>query len=58
MRAGGPVERVPGSDFHAVEHGYVSITPLHADMCSQQAMRDAAQRFGDLAAQFEREAVK
>jgi 5'-nucleotidase len=57
-RAGGPVERVPGSDFHAVEHGYVSITPLHADMCSQLAMRNVAQRFGELAAPFEREAVK
>ena len=57
-RAGGPVERIPGSDFHAVEHGYVSITPLHADMCSQQAMQGAAQRFGELAAQFEREAQK
>src|SRR5688572_14850556 len=57
-RAGGPVERVPGSDFHAVEQGYVSITPLHADMCSQPAMRSAAERFVELAAQFEREAVK
>ncbi len=52
-RAGGPVERLPGSDFHAVEHGFVSITPLHADMCSQQAMRDASQVFGKLAMQFE-----
>jgi 5'-nucleotidase len=22
----------PGTDFHAIEHGFVSITPLHADM--------------------------
>lgn len=53
-RAGGPVERVPGSDFHAVEHGYVSITPLHADMCSQDAMQGAVQLFRELAAGFER----
>lgn len=57
-RAGGPVERVPGSDFHAVEQGYVSITPLHADMCSQDAMRGAAQQFGVIAAEFERGVVK
>lgn len=57
-RAGGPVDRVPGSDFHAVEHGYVSITPLHADMCSQDAMRGAAQQFAVLAAEFEREGGK
>ena len=52
-RAGGPVERLPGSDFHAVEHGYVSITPLHADMCSQQAMRDAAPMFAQLGKEFD-----
>lgn len=57
-RAGGPVERLAGSDFHAVEHGYVSITPLHADMCSQSALRDAAAHFHRLAAPFEREAGK
>lgn len=57
-RAGGPVERVPGSDFHAVEHGYVSITPLHADMCSQPALQSASTEFQAMAAQFEREAVK
>jgi 5'-nucleotidase len=57
-RAGGPVERVPGSDFHAVEHGYVSITPLHADMCSRDAMQGALQSFSALAAEFEREVGK
>ena len=57
-RAGGPVERLPGSDFHAVEQGYVSITPLHADMCNQVAMRAVATQFSALTAQFEREAVK
>jgi 5'-nucleotidase len=56
-RAGGPVERVPGSDFHAVEQGYVSITPLHADMCSPDAMRDAAAAFAGIAGNFAGEAV-
>ncbi len=55
-RAGGPVERVPGSDFHAVEHGYISITPLHADMCSQDAIRAATPQFELLAAAFESKA--
>lgn len=31
-RAGGPVEMTEGTDFAAVEAGYVSVTPLHADM--------------------------
>ena len=53
-RAGGPVERLPGSDFHAVEQGYVSVTPLHADMCSRHALENAAQHFSELAAPFER----
>jgi 5'-nucleotidase len=51
-RAGGPVERLPGSDFHAVEHGYVSITPLHADMASREALRDIAAAFADLSQDF------
>lgn len=36
-RAGGPVDRAPGTDFLAVEQGYISITPLHADMGSAEA---------------------
>jgi 5'-nucleotidase len=53
-RAGGPVERLPGSDFHAVEHGFVSVTPICADMCSRQALQDASAVFADLAQPFER----
>lgn len=37
-RAGGPVERKAGTDFYAVEQGYISVTPLHADMCSGEAL--------------------
>lgn len=52
-RAGGPVERLPGSDFRAVEDGYVSITPLHADMASQQALRGAERAFAELSQGFD-----
>lgn len=51
-RAGGPVERKPGSDFHAVEHGYVSVTPLHADMGNPQVLRDAAEAFAEASMYF------
>ena len=30
--AGDPADSGEGTDFHAVSHGYVSVTPLHADM--------------------------
>lgn len=33
-----PHDNQPGTDFHAVEAGYVSITPIHTDMTCQQAM--------------------
>lgn len=47
-RAGGPVDRAPGSDFLAVEQGYVSVTPLHADMASADAARHMASKVGRL----------
>jgi len=52
-RAGGPVERLPGSDFHAVEHGYVSVTPLHADMANRHALDAMAAAFSALSADFD-----
>ncbi|MEX2367208.1 MAG: 5'/3'-nucleotidase SurE [Pseudohongiellaceae bacterium] len=33
-RAGGPVEAKQGTDFHAIDQGYISLTPIHADMTS------------------------
>ena len=51
-RAGGPVAREPGCDFHAVESGYVSVTPIHADMLSQAGMRAAESVFADISADF------
>lgn len=44
-RAGGPVERKPGTDFYAVEQGYVSVTPLHADMTNSEAARSIQDNF-------------
>lgn len=29
----------PGTDFHAIDNGYVSITPLHADMTRYDVLR-------------------
>lgn len=37
-RAGGPVENRPGTDFHEVADGYISITPIHADMTQERAL--------------------
>lgn len=33
-----PNDNQPGTDFHAIEQGYVSITPIHTDMTCHQAM--------------------
>jgi 5'-nucleotidase len=51
-RAGGPVAREPGSDFHAVEEGFVSVTPIHADMASAHALQMAAAAFATLSLAF------
>ena len=51
-RAGGPVAREEGSDFHAVENGYVSVTPIHADMLSHKGMQMAQPEFLRLAEAF------
>lgn len=37
-RAGGPVEYKEGTDFHAVANGFVSITPIHADMTNSHVL--------------------
>ncbi|MCH8539036.1 MAG: 5'/3'-nucleotidase SurE, partial [Alkalimonas sp.] len=28
----------PGTDFHAITHGYASITPIHVDMSAYKSM--------------------
>lgn len=35
---GSSVDNGPGTDFYAVEHGYVSITPVHFDMTNYDSM--------------------
>jgi 5'-nucleotidase len=39
-RAGGPVENKPGTDFHEVANGYISITPIHSDMTHDVALKE------------------
>jgi 5'-nucleotidase len=56
-RAGGPVERIPGNDFHAVEEGYVSLTPIHADMASAPALQAMAASFDALNGGFDATAI-
>lgn len=36
--AGDKQDAGPGTDFHAINRGFVSVTPLHADLTSHQAM--------------------
>ena len=52
-RAGGPVANTPGTDFHEVASGYVSITPIHADMTHERILADlSAVDTGKLAAEI------
>ncbi|MCG8098051.1 MAG: 5'/3'-nucleotidase SurE, partial [Candidatus Thiodiazotropha taylori] len=36
--AGAEQDAGPGTDFHAVRQGYVSVTPLHADLTRHSAL--------------------
>lgn len=38
-----PYDASPGTDFHAVENGYVSITPIHTDMTCHEAKTPLSQ---------------
>lgn len=43
-----PHDASPGTDFHAIEEGYVSITPIHTDMTcyeAKQPLEDWVQSF-------------
>jgi len=46
--AGSGGDAGPGTDFHAVQHGYVSITPVHIDMTRHEAMSRLQDWVGDL----------
>ncbi len=41
--AGAAADAGEGTDFHAVEHGYVSITPLQIDLTNRDQMPGVAQ---------------
>ena len=41
-KAGGPVEDTPGTDFHEVANGFISITPIHADMTDTKLLEELA----------------
>ena len=38
-KAGGPVQDSPSTDFHEVENGCISITPIYADMTHTDVLR-------------------
>ncbi|MEZ5454178.1 MAG: 5'/3'-nucleotidase SurE [Thiothrix sp.] len=40
--AGDAADAGEGTDFHAVQAGYVSITPIHADLTRHRALEDTA----------------
>ncbi|MEO0130868.1 MAG: 5'/3'-nucleotidase SurE, partial [candidate division WOR-3 bacterium] len=37
-----------GTDFEAIEKGYISITPLHLDMTNYQVIKKLEKRFKNL----------
>jgi len=40
--AGAGQDAGPGTDFHAIEHGYVSVTPLQVDLTRHRAVAELA----------------
>jgi len=40
---GGEQDNGPGTDFHAVRKGYVSVTPIHVDLTRYQALDQVSQ---------------
>ena len=54
--AGQELDAGPGTDFHAIRSGNISITPIHVDLTRYQALEKVAGWVGGLAAGMEREA--
>ncbi|HET6603147.1 MAG TPA: 5'/3'-nucleotidase SurE [Xanthomonadaceae bacterium] len=50
--AGPEQDAGPGTDFHAVRRGYISITPLHVDLTRYQALEKVAGWVGDLSTEL------
>jgi 5'-nucleotidase len=48
--AGAEQDAGPGTDFHAVRHGFISITPIHVDLTRYQALEKVASWVGGLSA--------
>ncbi|MFD0740422.1 5'/3'-nucleotidase SurE [Lysobacter koreensis] len=48
--AGREQDAGPGTDFHAVKSGHISITPIHVDLTRYQALEHVASWVGGLAA--------
>ena len=48
--AGAAQDAGPGTDFHAVRDGCISITPIHVDLTRFQALEQVASWVGGLAA--------
>jgi 5'-nucleotidase len=48
--AGREQDAGPGTDFHAVRNGYISITPIHVDLTRYQALEKVASWVGALGA--------
>ena len=40
--AGPEQDAGPGTDFHAIRRGYISITPIHVDLTRFQALEQVA----------------
>ncbi len=51
--AGREQDAGPGTDFHAVRMGYISITPIHVDLTRYQALEKVAGLVGGLTAALE-----
>ena len=51
--AGREQDAGPGTDFHAVRMGYISITPIHVDLTRYQALEKVAGWVGGLTAALE-----
>ena len=46
--AGAQQDGGPGTDFHAVAEGFVSVTPLHTDLTRHSALEDVSRWLGGL----------
>jgi 5'-nucleotidase len=46
--AGAPADAGEGTDFHAVQEGWVSVTPLQTDLTRHEALPDVARWLKDL----------